>query len=92
MTSELLHAGPIAYFSMDVAVDSAIPTYSGGLGVLAGDMLRSAADLGFRWWRFRCSTVKAISISVSTLGQSDRKSVEVVAGDFSRNGWRRRFR
>jgi starch phosphorylase len=30
---------------MDVAVDSQIPTYSGGLGVLAGDMLRSAADL-----------------------------------------------
>jgi starch phosphorylase len=35
----------VAYFSMDVAVDSQIPTYSGGLGVLAGDMLRSAADL-----------------------------------------------
>jgi starch phosphorylase len=30
---------------MDVAVNSEIPTYSGGLGVLAGDMLRSAADL-----------------------------------------------
>jgi starch phosphorylase len=30
---------------MDVAVDSKIPTYSGGLGVLAGDLLRSAADL-----------------------------------------------
>src|SRR5215212_5728027 len=36
----------VAYFSMDVAVDSAIPTYSGGLGILAGDMLRSSADLG----------------------------------------------
>jgi starch phosphorylase len=36
----------IAYFSMDVAIDPAIPTYSGGLGILAGDMLRSAADLG----------------------------------------------
>jgi len=35
----------IAYFSMDVAIDSAIPTYSGGLGILAGDTLRSAADL-----------------------------------------------
>jgi starch phosphorylase len=33
---------------MDVAIDSAIPTYSGGLGILAGDMLRSAADLGVR--------------------------------------------
>ena len=36
----------VAYFSMDVAIDSDIPTYSGGLGILAGDMLRSAADLG----------------------------------------------
>jgi starch phosphorylase len=35
----------VAYFSMDVAIDPAIPTYSGGLGILAGDMLRSAADL-----------------------------------------------
>lgn len=36
----------IAYFSMEIALDPAIPTYSGGLGVLAGDTLRSAADLG----------------------------------------------
>ncbi|MFI5176386.1 MAG: alpha-glucan family phosphorylase [Terriglobia bacterium] len=36
----------VAYFSMEIALDPAIPTYSGGLGVLAGDMLRSAADLG----------------------------------------------
>ena len=35
----------IAYFSMEVAVDVGIPTYSGGLGVLAGDTLRSCADL-----------------------------------------------
>ncbi len=36
----------IAYFSMEIAVDPRIPTYAGGLGVLAGDMLRSAADFG----------------------------------------------
>ena len=35
----------IAYFSMEIAVDPAIPTYSGGLGILAGDTLRAAADL-----------------------------------------------
>ena len=34
----------IAYFSMEIGLESAIPTYSGGLGVLAGDTLRSAAD------------------------------------------------
>lgn len=36
----------IAYFSMEAALDPAIPTYSGGLGILAGDTLRSAVDLG----------------------------------------------
>lgn len=36
----------VAYFSMEIALEPGIPTYSGGLGVLAGDTLRSAADLG----------------------------------------------
>jgi len=36
-----------AYFSMEIALDPSIPTYSGGLGVLAGDTLLAAADLGF---------------------------------------------
>jgi starch phosphorylase len=35
----------IAYFSMEIGLESAVPTYSGGLGVLAGDTLKSAADL-----------------------------------------------
>jgi starch phosphorylase len=35
----------IAYFSMEAAIAAAIPTYAGGLGVLAGDTLRSFADL-----------------------------------------------
>ncbi len=35
----------IAYFSMEIGLRPDIPTYSGGLGVLAGDTLRSAADL-----------------------------------------------
>jgi len=36
----------IAYFSMEVALRDEIPTFSGGLGVLAGDFLRAAADAG----------------------------------------------
>jgi starch phosphorylase len=36
----------IAYFSMEIALDPRMATYSGGLGVLAGDTLRSYADLG----------------------------------------------
>ena len=35
----------IAYFSMEIALDASLPTYSGGLGILAGDMMRSSADL-----------------------------------------------
>jgi starch phosphorylase len=46
MTDEMLTPRIISYFSMEVALESRVPTYSGGLGVLAGDMLRSAADLG----------------------------------------------
>src|ERR1700748_2426671 len=58
--SELQHSGPaspshsfldlsarqIAYFSMEIALAKTLPTYSGGLGMLAGDTLRSAADTG----------------------------------------------
>jgi starch phosphorylase len=36
----------IAYFSMEIGVDPEVPTYAGGLGVLAGDTVRAAADLG----------------------------------------------
>ena len=39
-------SGKVAYFSMEIAISPEMPTYSGGLGVLAGDTLRSAADLG----------------------------------------------
>jgi glycogen phosphorylase len=36
----------VAYFSMEVGLVAEMPTYAGGLGVLAGDTLRSAADIG----------------------------------------------
>jgi starch phosphorylase len=36
----------VAYFSMEYAVDDRLPIYAGGLGVLAGDYLKSASDLG----------------------------------------------
>ena len=35
----------VAYFTMEIALRSEIPTYAGGLGILAGDTVRSAADL-----------------------------------------------
>lgn len=39
-------ATSIAYFSMEFGVHQSLPIYSGGLGVLAGDHLKSASDLG----------------------------------------------
>jgi len=45
MLDEFLQEARVAYFSMEIALRSEIPTYAGGLGVLAGDTLFSAADL-----------------------------------------------
>src|SRR5258706_2207419 len=45
MATERKMSDKIAYFSMEIALDPAIPSYGGGLGILAGDMLRSAAGL-----------------------------------------------
>jgi len=36
----------IAYFSMEYGMDISLPTYSGGLGILSGDHLKSSSDLG----------------------------------------------
>jgi len=35
----------VAYFSMEIGIANDIPTYSGGLGILAGDIVKSSADL-----------------------------------------------
>ncbi len=45
MITPFLDRPRIAYFSMEIALAADVPTYSGGLGILAGDTLRSAADL-----------------------------------------------
>ncbi|MGH6889671.1 MAG: alpha-glucan family phosphorylase [Rhizomicrobium sp.] len=37
--------GKIAYFSMEFGLGAALPLYAGGLGVLAGDFLKTASDL-----------------------------------------------
>jgi starch phosphorylase len=43
--SSFIEGAKIAYFSMEIGINSNVPTYSGGLGVLAGDVIRSSADL-----------------------------------------------
>jgi starch phosphorylase len=42
----ILHARPVAYFSAEFGIHESVPIYSGGLGVLAGDHIKSASDLG----------------------------------------------
>lgn len=42
----VLRVRPVAYFSAEFALHESLPMYSGGLGVLAGDHLKSASDLG----------------------------------------------
>jgi starch phosphorylase len=41
-----LRSRPVAYFSMEFGLHECLPIYSGGLGVLAGDHIKSASDLG----------------------------------------------
>jgi starch phosphorylase len=45
MHYEFTHQQRIAYFTMEIALESDIPTYSGGLGILAGDVMRAGADI-----------------------------------------------
>ncbi len=44
--SEVVMDGPIAYLCSEFGVHESLPLYSGGLGILAGDHLKSASDLG----------------------------------------------
>jgi starch phosphorylase len=43
--NSFIEGAKIAYFSMEIGINIDMPTYSGGLGVLAGDVVRSSADL-----------------------------------------------
>ncbi len=42
----ILWARPVAYFSAEFGIHESVPIYSGGLGVLSGDHIKSASDLG----------------------------------------------
>lgn len=46
LNQELSPAHPIAYFCAEFGIHESLPVYSGGLGILAGDHLKSASDLG----------------------------------------------
>jgi starch phosphorylase len=56
----------IAYFSAEFGLTECLSIFAGGLGVLAGDHLKSSSDLGCRWSASACSTSKVTSASIST--------------------------
>ena len=73
------HAGvlrprPVAYFSAEFGLHESFPIYSGGLGVLAGDHIKSASDLDIPLVGIGCSTARAISGSAWTRTAGSRKN------------------
>jgi len=66
----------IAYFSMEIGLRDDIPTYSGGLGILAGDTVKSAARLtcACLLWQSHSSAGRDISGRNLTAGDTRRKS------------------
>lgn len=45
--TEISHEHPVAYFCAEFGYDPAVPIYAGGLGILAGDTIKQAADSSF---------------------------------------------
>ena len=73
----------VAYFTMEVGLDVRIPTYSGGLGVLAGDTLKAAADLSTPLIGVTLLNEKGYFDQVlDGEGRQTEKSVEWNAADF----------
>jgi len=65
----------IAYFSMEIALIHEIPTYSGGLGVLAGDTVRAAADFAIPFIAVTLLSRKGFSVRKS-LPKAGRKNFQ----------------
>jgi starch phosphorylase len=73
----------IAYFSMEIGLAAGIPTYSGGLGVLAGDTIHSAADLRVPMIAVTLLHRKGYFYQrLDTKGQQSEESVAWVVEDF----------
>lgn len=76
---ELTKEPKIAYFSMEIGIQNDIPTYSGGLGVLAGDTIRAAADLKLPMVAVTLLTKKGYFIQ--ELDESGRQTERAVSWD-----------
>jgi starch phosphorylase len=73
----------IAYFSMEIGLEASMPTYSGGLGVLAGDTIRAAADLKLPMVGMTLLHRKGYFYQrLDARGQQTEEPVHWVIGDF----------
>ena len=55
---------PVAFLCAEFGVHHSLPVYSGGLGALAGDLVKRLRTRRFRWWRWACCTARGIFGSV----------------------------
>jgi starch phosphorylase len=74
--------GVIAYFSMEIGLDPKIPTYAGGLGILAGDTLKSGADMGVPFVGVTLLSEKGFFHQVLNNGVQEEMPVEWHKQDF----------
>jgi len=58
-----------AYFSMEFGIDVSLPTYSGGLGILSGDHMKTASDLGLPFVAVACSTAWLFNQTINAQGE-----------------------
>lgn len=82
-----LRPRPVAYFSAEFGLHESLPIYSGGLGVLAGDHLKSASDLGIPWSRSACCTTRAISDRRSTPTAGSKNITSTPTPSCCRSSW-----
>ena len=76
-----------AYFSIEFGIDVGLPIYSGGLGVLAGDHLKSASDLGLPLVAVGLLYRKGISSSSSSPTAGSRSCIPTTTGTTCRSPW-----
>ena len=74
MIDEFIHEPRIGYFSMEIALRNDIQTYAGGLGILAGDTVRSAADL----------QLPLVAVSLVSRAGYFRQEIDAIEGQVER--------
>src|SRR3989338_8185120 len=73
-----LQKNPVGYFCAEYALDSSLPTYAGGLGILAGDYVREAAMRGFPLLSVGLRYQKAQSVLSSKKQEAKNKLKTVI--------------